>query len=58
LIATMPAACACGTDRVSNCNAPAIPKAQRAIEALKANPEKSNRAIAAEIGASDILGAS
>jgi hypothetical protein len=43
---------ACGADRVCNCNAPAIPKAQKAIEALKADPEKSNSAIAAEVGAS------
>jgi DNA-binding Lrp family transcriptional regulator len=43
---------ACGADRSCNCNAPAIPKGQQAIEALKANPEKSDRAIAKEIGAS------
>ena len=41
---------ACGAERGCNCNAPAIPKAQQAIEALKANPEKSDRAIAADIG--------
>jgi hypothetical protein len=43
----------CGGDRECDCSAPAIPKTQRAIEAVKANPEKSNRAIAAEIGADE-----
>jgi hypothetical protein len=46
---------ACGADRLCNCNAPAIPKAQKAIEALKTNPEKSNRAIADEIGADKVI---
>jgi hypothetical protein len=41
---------ACGADRHCDCNAPAVPKAQQALEALKANPEKSDRAIAAELG--------
>jgi hypothetical protein len=43
---------ACGADRGCQCNAPAVPKAVRAAEALKANPEKSDRSIAEEIGAS------
>jgi hypothetical protein len=42
----------CGADRGCQCNAPAVPKAVRAAEALKANPEKSDRSIAEEIGAS------
>jgi len=45
---------ACGADRCCDCHAPAIPKAQQAIEALKANPEKSNHAIAKEIGADKV----
>jgi hypothetical protein len=46
---------ACGADRGCQCNEPAVPKAQKAIEALKANPEKSNRAIADEIGADKVI---
>jgi hypothetical protein len=42
----------CGGDRECACNAPAIPKAERAAEAIKANPEKSDRAIAVDIGVS------
>jgi hypothetical protein len=40
---------ACGADRGCDCNAPAIKKA---AAALAANPEKSNRAIAKDIGVS------
>jgi hypothetical protein len=36
-----------------HCGAPYIPPGQRAAEAVKANPGKSDRAIAAEIGVSD-----
>jgi DNA-binding Lrp family transcriptional regulator len=43
---------ACGADRGCQCNAPAVPKAVRAAEALKANPGKSDRSIAEQIGAS------
>jgi DNA-binding Lrp family transcriptional regulator len=43
---------ACGADRGCQCNAPAVPKAVRAAEALKANPEQSDRSIAEQIGAS------
>jgi hypothetical protein len=38
---------ACGAARGCNCNAPAR---LRAVEAVKASPEKSNRAIAEEVG--------
>jgi hypothetical protein len=43
---------ACGAEaNVScNCGQPYVPKSVRAREAVKANPEKSSRAIAAEIG--------
>jgi hypothetical protein len=44
---------ACGGDRECACSAPAIPKAERAAEAIKAHPEKSNRAIAEETGLSE-----
>lgn len=43
---------ACGVDAGCNCGAPLMSKAQRAAEALKASPEKSDRAIAKEIGVS------
>jgi hypothetical protein len=43
---------ACGADRSCQCNAPAIPKIERAKAAIAANPTKSDRAIAAEIGVS------
>jgi hypothetical protein len=36
-----------------NCGVAYMPKAVRAAEAIKANPEKSNRAIAAETGADE-----
>ena len=36
-----------------HCGAPYVAPGQRAAEAVKANPEKSDRAIAAEIGVSD-----
>jgi hypothetical protein len=39
--------------RGNNCRVPYVPKTMRAAEAIKANPEKSNRAIAAEIGADE-----
>jgi hypothetical protein len=44
----------CGAEANASCNCGVsyVPKAQRAAEAIKANPEKSDRAIAAEIGAS------
>jgi hypothetical protein len=35
-----------------NCGAPLMSKAQRAIEAIAANPQKSNRAIAEDAGVS------
>src|SRR5262245_48628775 len=40
--ATASAACECGV--------PYVPKRERAIEAVRANPEKSDRAIAQELG--------
>jgi hypothetical protein len=43
---------ACGGDRECDCSAPAIPKTQRAIEAIKADPDRSDRAIAKDIGVS------
>lgn len=43
---------ACGIDAGCNCGAPLMSKAQRAAEAIAANPQKSDRAIAKEIGAS------
>jgi hypothetical protein len=44
----------CGAEANASCNCGVsyVPKAQRAAEAVKANPEKSDRAIAKEIGAS------
>jgi len=45
----------CGAEANASCNCGVsyVPKAARAAEALKANPEKSNRAIAEEIGANE-----
>ena len=43
---------ACGGDRECDCSAPAVPKTQRAIEAIKADPDRSDRAIAKDIGVS------
>lgn len=42
----------CGIDAGCNCGAPLMSKAQRAAEAIAANPRKSDRAIADEIGVS------
>jgi hypothetical protein len=44
----------CGAEANASCNCgkPYVPKAERAREAVKANPEKSDRAIAADIGVS------
>jgi len=44
---------ACGTEATCECNAPYVPAGERAAAAVAASPEKSNRAIAAEIGVSD-----
>jgi hypothetical protein len=46
---------ACGSEANASCNCgkPYVPKKQRAREAIEANPQKSNRAIAAELGLSD-----
>lgn len=45
---------ACGSEANASCNCgkPYVPAKQRAAEAIKANPQKSNRAIADEIGVS------
>jgi hypothetical protein len=43
-------AVACGVDAACNCGAPVIPAWQRSQEFEAANPEKSDRMIAAEIG--------
>ena len=45
----------CGAEANASCNCGKayVPKAVRAAEAVTANPEKSDRAIAAEIGVSD-----
>jgi hypothetical protein len=43
----------CGTEAACDCNAPYVPARERAAAAIVATPEKSNRAIAAEIGVSD-----
>jgi hypothetical protein len=43
----------CGNN--CQCGIPYVPKTMRAAEAIKANPEKSNRAIAAEIGADKVI---
>jgi hypothetical protein len=44
----------CGAEANASCNCgkPYVPKAARAAQAVKANPEKSDRAIAEEIGVS------
>lgn len=44
--------CGAETNASCNCGKPYVPKIVRAIEAVKTNPEKSNRAIAQEIGVS------
>jgi hypothetical protein len=43
---------ACGSEANASCNCgkPYVPKKQRAREAIEANPQKSNRAIAEETG--------
>jgi alkanesulfonate monooxygenase SsuD/methylene tetrahydromethanopterin reductase-like flavin-dependent oxidoreductase (luciferase family) len=45
---------ACGAEANASCSCgePYVPKLQRAAEAVAAHPEKSNRAIAADIGVS------
>ena len=40
-------------DASCNCGAPLMSKAQRAAEAIAANPQKSNRALAEEAGVSE-----
>ena len=45
--------CGAETGAVCRCNAIYRPKAQRAAEAVAANPEKSNRALASETGLSE-----
>ncbi len=42
--------CGATVDAACDCGAPYLPAGQRAAEAVAANPEKSNRAIAADIG--------
>jgi hypothetical protein len=44
----------CGAEAVApcNCGKPCLPKKQRAADAIAANPQKSNRAIAEETGVS------
>jgi hypothetical protein len=44
---------ACGSEANASCNCgkPYVPKKQRIVEAIKANPEKSSRAIAEDVGA-------
>jgi hypothetical protein len=44
---------ACGIEAGCDCNAPYVPAGARAAAAVAATPEKSNRAIAAEIDVSD-----
>jgi len=44
---------ACGVDAGCNCGAPLMSKAQRAAKEIAANPHKSNRAIAEEVGVSE-----
>jgi hypothetical protein len=41
---------ACGVDAACNCGAPVVPAFRRAEEAIKADPTKSNRQIADELG--------
>lgn len=45
----------CGAEANASCNCgkPYVPKKQRATDAVAANPQRSNRAIAADIGVSD-----
>jgi hypothetical protein len=45
---------ACGAEANASCDCgkPYVPKLRRAADAIRANPEKSDRAIAAEIGVS------
>lgn len=43
---------ACGVDAGCNCGAPLMSKSQQAAEKLMANPNRSDRSIAAEIGMS------
>jgi hypothetical protein len=43
-------ACGVSADAACDCGAPYLPVGQRAAEAIARNPEKSDRAIAAEIG--------
>jgi hypothetical protein len=45
-------ACGVTMDAACDCGAPYMPVAQRAAEAIKANPTKSDRAIAKELGVS------
>ena len=40
----------CGVDAGCNCGAPLMSKAKRAAEAIAANPQKSDRAIAEDLG--------
>lgn len=42
--------CGAKADASCNCGAPYIPAGERAKKAVEANPEKSDRAIAAELG--------
>jgi hypothetical protein len=46
---------ACGSEANASCNCgkPYVPKKQRAREAIEANPQKSNRAIAEETGVAE-----
>lgn len=43
-------ACGAEADASCNCGKPYVPKKQRAVDAIAANPQKSDRAIAADIG--------
>jgi len=45
--------CGAETNATCNCGMEYRPKAARAREAIEANPEKSNRAIAGEIGSTN-----
>jgi hypothetical protein len=45
--------CGAEANAACNCGVGYVPKTARAAEAIKANPEKSNRAIAAEVGADE-----
>jgi hypothetical protein len=42
--------CGACADAACNCGAPYVPAKERAMAAIEANPEKSDRAIAAELG--------